>query len=557
MAKKAAAAKAKKAKTKKAKTKKAKTKTAKAKTGKANKSMPEDARQADRAGAPATAMKPPPGGALVRMYRIGHGDCFLIAFDGKNPDKPSFVLIDCGYKPGSPRMIEHPPVERPTRVKEICEHIMATTGGFVDVAIVTHEHQDHVNGLTSANFPDLKVGKVWFAWTENPKDDIANQLRKKFHDRLLGMIDTRANLMGLGKDDAVGKLDFMLEFELGDNPEDYNGANHLAAAAKDPAKSANKVAMKFLRDCAQGDPEYVYPHQKVLAVPGAKSARAFALGPPRDIDKIDDLDPVGDETFGDDHALGAAAGAGAVSPTKASPFSRRHVIPYDQAFTDSKFGTFFTVYYGADDAAVDMTPDSTQVPLNAGWRRMTTDDTADAGALALAMNNATNNASLVLAFELSRSGKVLLFAGDAQAGNWRSWSEADFDDEGAKITAKDLLARTVLYKVGHHGSHNATMKGKADSDKASLAAMAQGAHAGEFVAMITAVEAWAHQKPKPDWNHPFPAIKQALVNKAGGRVLQTDSSLPDKPASNGASGWQAFLGRVREEPLYFELRVEA
>ena len=87
--------------------------------------------------------------------------------------------------------------------------------------------------------------------------------------------------------------------------------------------------------------------------------------------------------------------------------------------------------------------------------------------------------------------------------------------------------------------------------------MAQGKHAAEFVAMITAVEAWAHQKPKPDWNHPLPAIKQALVKKAGGRVLQTDSSLPDKPAGDGASGWQAFLDRVTETPLYFDLMIDA
>ena len=207
--------------------------------------------------------------------------------------------------------------------------------------IVTHEHQDHVNGLTSGNFPGLKVGKVWFAWTENPKDDIANQLRKKFKDRLLGMIDTRANLMGLGKTDITGKLDWYLEFELGENPDDFNGANHLAAAGKDPASSANKIAMKFLRDCAEGDPEYLYPHQKVLAVPGAKSARVFALGPPHDIDKIDDLDPVGDETFGDDHALGAGAAGGAGGLSQGSPFSRRHVIPLDQAFTDATFGAFF------------------------------------------------------------------------------------------------------------------------------------------------------------------------------------------------------------------------
>jgi hypothetical protein len=59
--------------------------------------------------------------------------------------------------------------------------------------------------------------------------------------------------------------------------------------------------------------------------------------------------------------------------------------------------------------------------------------------------------------------------------------------------------------------------------------MAEGEQAAEFVAMITAVGAWAHQKPKPDWNHPLPAINIALLEKAGGRVLQTDSSVPDKP----------------------------
>ena len=75
--------------------------------------------------------------------------------------------------------------------------------------------------------------------------------------------------------------------------------------------------------------------------------------------------------------------------------------------------------------------------------------------------------------------------------------------------------------------------------------MAQGQHAAEFVAMITAVEAWAHQKPKPDWNHPLPAIKQALVEKAGGRVLQTDSSVPTEPVGAGAGRWwNIFRDRV-------------
>jgi hypothetical protein len=172
------------------------------------------------------------------------------------------------------------------------------------------------------------------------------------------------------------------------------------------------------------------------------------------------------------------------------------------------------------------------------------------------MNNATNNASLVLAFELSKGGKVLLFVGDAQAGNWRSWSEAAFDDDGTKVDAVDLMRRTVLYKVGHHGSHNATMKGKPGGKSASLAAMALGASASEFVAMITAVEAWAHQKPKPNWNHPLPAIKRALEDKAGGRVLQTDSEIPATPVGAGAADWPAFRKRVTATPLYFDVLVE-
>ena len=155
------------------------------------------------------------------------------------------------------------------------------------------------------------------------------------------------------------------------------------------------------------------------------------------------------------------AGAGG-DVAKGSPFPRRHVIPLEQAVHGCRaFGAFFSNYYGGDSAVVDEADDGKEIPPNAAWRRMTADDAADAGALALAMNNATNNASLVLAFELSKGGKVLLFVGDAQAGNWRSWSDDEFDDDGAKVTAEDLLGRTVLYKVGHHGSHNATMKGKA------------------------------------------------------------------------------------------------
>ena len=75
--------------------------------------------------------------------------------------------------------------------------------------------------------------------------------------------------------------------------------------------------------------------------------------------------------------------------------------------------------------------------------------------LALALQSATNNTSLVLAIEFV-GGDVLLFAGDAQVGNWLSWQDLKWPD----MTGPDLLARMVFYKVGHHGSHNATLREK-------------------------------------------------------------------------------------------------
>ena len=50
------------------------------------------------------------------------------------------------------------------------------------------------------------------------------------------------------------------------------------------------------------------------------------------------------------------------------------------------------------------------------WRKIDNDWLQTATRLGLYLDTYTNNSSLVLAFELVKSGKVLLFAADAQAG---------------------------------------------------------------------------------------------------------------------------------------------
>jgi hypothetical protein len=64
------------------------------------------------------------------------------------------------------------------------------------------------------------------------------------------------------------------------------------------------------------------------------------------------------------------------------------------------------------------------------------------------LDSAMNNTSLILLFEAC--GKKLLFPGDAQIENWNYALSQE--------RVKKLLAGVDVYKVGHHGSLNATPK---------------------------------------------------------------------------------------------------
>ena len=152
---------------------------------------------------------------------------------------------------------------------------------------------------------------------------------------------------------------------------------------------------------------------------------------------------------------------------------------------------------------------------------------------------------------------MLLFAADAQRGNWISWSKKQWKDGDETVTTKDLLGRTVLYKVGHHGSHNATLNGGARDVYPNLSWMADGEYASEFTAMITAVRAWA--ETQNGWDHPLKATKEALLQKAGGRVFQTDCDLANMKRSPGCpeSDWNSFQCRARGHRLYFDYDIMA
>lgn len=512
---------------------------------------------------------PPPGGAVVRMYRIGHGDCFLLAFPGKGKE-PVYVMIDCGYKPGSPQFMDVP-----TTMAGISANIKAATGGRIDVFVVTHEHQDHLNGITEKHFDGLDISEAWFAWTEDPSDELANTLRQRFKDQLVGLVAAR-NSLGAGQRETVKTIDELLSMEFGGETDrrisEFGGAR-MAEAGTAHDLSANKKSMKIIKERAAKHRgiKYLRPHEPVRDVPGAESARVMVLGPPRNEQQLGDLDPSDAEEFHNKAFLAAAAASAGDDSQFVSPFEGRYAVDVTNSLAAGPDFEFFERHYQQQPGSLNAEADSQRTnkdippvpPLrdtaneNASWRRIEKDWLMSAEQFALDMNTKTNNASLVLAFELSKGGKVLLFTADAQRGNWVSWADGTCKDGKDEIETRDLMERTVLLKAGHHGSHNATLNGERKSKTPNLEWVALGSDtAREFTVMITAVRKWA-VRPQVGWDHPYPPIKLALSKKASQRVLQTDTGL-DKidPPSSDKTDWSAFKTRVEGTDLYFDYTIK-
>ena len=545
---------------------------------------------------------PPENGIVVRMYRIGHGDCFLLALprnhlssrpepaggvegplvarsSGTRPQPsdrvstereiprqardddevegplsssdPVYILIDCGYKPGS----NSEEFLHGKSAADIVAHLREACGGKLDLAIATHEHQDHLNAIwkkRSPYFGKFEIDETWLAWTEKPDDRLAKRLRKANHDRLLGLIAARNKLaQALGADNPnVRQIDLLLGLESGEDPGAAATPESIFAAA-DPAKSVNKQGLKLLKDKAAGrGVRYLYPGEGPIALPETR-VKVYVLGPPYSEELIEDEDPKDAEEFPDDQPHGFSLGAAARSDFGGeSPFANRYGIPFEDARNGEN--AFFTAHYGYGDEG-DSARDNIEVADDAPFRRIDADWLLSATDLALAMAQGTNNTSLVLAFELPQTKKVLLFIGDAQRGSWVSWADLKWTVDGAEVTTRDLFGRTVLYKVGHHGSHNATLNGTATDAWPNLAWMATGSAAGEFTAMITAVNKWALEKA--EWNHPLPAIKTALEQKTAGRLFQTDTDTLTKPTEVSPAAWKTFTDRATIDDLFFDYTI--
>lgn len=404
----------------------------------------------------------------VRMYCLGTGDCFILKFC--NGETVVFtMMIDCGSCQGGPAEFE-------PYIKHLADYVNSS----IDLLVVTHEHNDHVNGFSKCEniFKDFKIGEAWFAWTENPEDPTgaAGELLKKRSQMKLALNNAinamSANSVALQES---GNDDFYAKSSLKNNQAFLKGMQTLAdinlpvADGEEEAGNAGNSLpgmakiKKILQD-KKTVVQYLSPGQTVTAAK-ANGVKFHVLGPPMDRDHMFKDGKEGTDVYKKKLSLNESSLA-------AAAFLNMN----KETITDLPFGLQFTI---KDKDETDSNAINVQEKYkkdDAAWRKIDNDWLNSAGSLALRLNSHINNTSLALAIEFYGK-KVLLFPGDAEYGSWESWHEIEkwkSKEPNGKHFAEDLLNRTIFYKVGHHLSYNGTalQKGIMMMESEEFAAMA-------------------------------------------------------------------------------------
>ena len=126
------------------------------------------------------------------------------------------------------------------------------------------------------------------------------------------------------------------------------------------------------------------------------------------------------------------------------------------------------------------------------------------------LDGTLNNQSLVVLFTCQE--KKLLFVGDAQWGNWAYWlygKAVTGSDPGISDRAKQILGSIDFYKVGHHGSTNATPIPVVDALNKACAAMCSTATG-------------AYGTPAKKTEVPRTALMDALESRTSKRMVRSD-----------------------------------
>lgn len=365
---------------------------------------------------------PEPTAVEIRSYQMGFGDCFLmsVAYD-EGPER--HVLIDFGST-------KLPQGAGSGHLVTVAENIRDRVGGDPFAVIATHRHKDHVAGFATtrtggpgAVIAGLRPSLVVQPWTEDP--DLATDAEGPAalavppgERRMMGAVRSLAAMQGVAASYvAEAKRNHQYMRSIGQRLKeqiDFIGDDNIS----NRSAVENLIAMG-----AGGQAEYLHAG-KPSRLAAFLGTDVHVLGPPTveqdaRVRKQRARDP-GEYWHLAAHAAEAVPRVGG---GRVEPLFPEHVVA-------RKAGEF---------------------PVDTRWfvRRLREMRGRQMLSIVRMLDKALNNTSLILLFRIG--SKSLLFPGDAQGENWRYVLE---DDDMADVRA--LLAEVDLYKVGHHGSLNAT-----------------------------------------------------------------------------------------------------
>jgi beta-lactamase superfamily II metal-dependent hydrolase len=393
----------------------------------------------------ASAWTPAPGevGIRVRMYRVGFGDFFLVTLlDGGHP---LHVVIDCGVFKGTSQTGDIGSLE--AAVADMAQ----TTDGRLALIVMTHRHADHIAGFArcAATFRTLTVGGVWMPIWESEYDPVASRFQAELTRTAQGL---RRHLAALGASASEEQRTARKYME--------NAVGELAAPGA-AATGSNEAALELLKRGLAGVTPRYYTGGDAAELPPAlvdAGLSAQILGPPPvtdlDLMKLMDLKKgVGQ------YLTEADEDAGPFEPFGPEWVVEDAATP-DQTRRDRYHPESFREWIRDPRKSWGRVPREQARRARDRMERALRQSQPIASLIAAKQLNAfLNNQSLVVMFTFK--GKKLLFAGDAQAGNWEHWlfgtSTPDRTGGGTLTSAaRQILTSLDLYKVGHHGSANAT-----------------------------------------------------------------------------------------------------
>ncbi len=353
----------------------------------------------------------------IRSYGVGFGDCFLLSF--AYPNEERHVLVDFG----SMALPEGVPKKR---MMEVAEDIRTRSGGKLTAVVATHRHKDHISGFrvdaqnrgSGRIIADLKPDLVLQPWTEDPTvpidadappppPDTPGLRRLRHLHSLAAMQRVAASTL------AEAKRSRYLRYASKALRE------QIAFLGEDNISNASAVRNLM----TMGRNEYLHAGKRSGLEALLPGVEVHVLGPPT-VTQHGDVRRQRADNEAEYWHLQAAAG------TTLQPAGSGRIEPLFPGHVRPKIRGNFAV--------------------EARWlihhaRKIRAEQML---GIVRRLDRALNNTSLILLFRCG--SKSLLFPGDAQ---WENWAFALSRPE-----YQAMLAEVDLYKVGHHGSLNATPK---------------------------------------------------------------------------------------------------